>query len=185
MAKLKKADLPKSPRTLEVETSPGESGEGALARKVLMPTVGAAVTANAFRLAGLGELDLPSLVGELKTQCDLASDNKLGRCEEILVSQAHALDAVFNRLAFRAASNMAEHPQAMEIYMRLALKAQSQCRTTLESLAAIKNPPVVYAKNANIAHNQQINNGVVEQVPSPQAEKAEIRPNELLEVPDV
>lgn len=31
---------------------------------------------------------------------------------------------------------------------------------TLETLSAIKNPPVVYAKQANIAHGpQQVNNG--------------------------
>jgi len=41
------------------------------------------------------------------------------------------------------------------------LKAQSQCRATLEALAAIKNPPIVYARQANIAAGpQQVNNGV-------------------------
>jgi hypothetical protein len=44
--------------------------------------------------------------------------------------------------------------------MRLALKAQGQCRATLETLAAIKNPPVVFAKQRNISHgHQQVNNG--------------------------
>jgi len=42
----------------------------------------------------------------------------------------------------------------------MALKAQGQCRTTLETLAAIKNPPVLFAKRANIAHGpQHVNNG--------------------------
>ena len=32
---------------------------------------------------------------------------------------------------------------------------------TLETLASVKNPPVVYARQANIAHGpQQVNNGV-------------------------
>ena len=44
--------------------------------------------------------------------------------------------------------------------MRIALRAQSQCRATLESLAAIKNPPIVYARQANVTTGpQQINNG--------------------------
>ena len=44
--------------------------------------------------------------------------------------------------------------------MRLALRAQSQCRATLETLAAIKNPPIVYARQANVTTGpQQINNG--------------------------
>ncbi len=44
--------------------------------------------------------------------------------------------------------------------MRLALKAQSQCRATIESLAEIKNPrPVAFVQQANIAHGpQQVNN---------------------------
>jgi hypothetical protein len=43
--------------------------------------------------------------------------------------------------------------------MRLALKAQAQCRATIETLAALKNPPIVYARQANIsAGHQQINN---------------------------
>jgi len=46
------------------------------------------------------------------------------------------------------------------MYLRLALKAQSQCRTTLETLAVIKNPaPVAFVRQANIAHGpQQVNN---------------------------
>ena len=49
-----------------------------------------------------------------------------------------------------------------EAHMRLALKAQSQCRATLETLATIKNPPVVIARQANIAQGpQQVNNGMM------------------------
>jgi hypothetical protein len=45
--------------------------------------------------------------------------------------------------------------------MRLALTAQSQCRTTLiKCLAENKNPaPLTLIKQTNIAHNQQVNNG--------------------------
>jgi hypothetical protein len=49
-----------------------------------------------------------------------------------------------------------------ESFMRMALKAQSQCRATLETLAAIKNPPVVITRQANIAQGpQQVNNGMM------------------------
>lgn len=45
--------------------------------------------------------------------------------------------------------------------MRLALRAQSQCRATLETLAVITNPPMVFAKQANFTGGpQQVNNGV-------------------------
>jgi hypothetical protein len=47
-----------------------------------------------------------------------------------------------------------------ETYLRLALKAQSQSRASIESLTQIKNPPVVYARQANFANGpQQVNNG--------------------------
>jgi hypothetical protein len=75
-----------------------------------------------------------------------------------------------------------EHLNATETYMRMALKAQSQCRTTIEALAEIKNPrPVAFVKQANIAHgHQQINNGVS---PDSRAHgENSIQSNELLEV---
>jgi len=66
-----------------------------------------------------------------------------------------------------------------ESFLKLALRAQSQARATLEALAAIKNPPMVFAKQANIAHgHQQVNNGIP--MP-PRAEQIESKPNELLE----
>lgn len=71
-----------------------------------------------------------------------------------------------------------EYLIAAERYMMLALKAQSQCRATLETLSAIKNPPVVFAKQANIANGpQQVNNGQ----PATVCEKTVIEQNKLLE----
>jgi hypothetical protein len=69
--------------------------------------------------------------------------------------------AIFMNLARRAAANMGEHMSATESYMRLALKAQSQCRATLETLAVIKNPPTIFARQANINNGgqQQVVNG--------------------------
>jgi hypothetical protein len=65
-----------------------------------------------------------------------------------------------------------------ESFLRLAYKAQSQCRATLQRLSDIKNPSVVYAKQANITHgNQQINNGV----PGPRTQENKNYSNELLE----
>lgn len=79
----------------------------------------------------------------------------------MLASQASALNTMFGELARRAAQNMDAHMQATDAYMRMALKAQNQCRMTLETLATIKNPPVVFAKQANISNGpQQVNNGV-------------------------
>ena len=97
--------------------------------------------------------------------------------ERMLVAQATTLNAVCVTLFLRANANIGEHLRTAETYMKLALKAQNQCRMTLETLAVIKNPPVVYARQANFAAGpQQINNGVI-----PHAAKNESAPNELLE----
>ena len=61
--------------------------------------------------------------------------------------------------------------------MRLAFKAQNQCRATLETLAEIKNPkPTAFIKQQNIGVNQQVNNDA-----APLAHgKIKNQPNELL-----
>jgi hypothetical protein len=76
--------------------------------------------------------------------------------------------------------------------MRLALKAQGQCRATLETLAVLKNPPTVFAKQANIAAgSQQVNNtlAVAHQAPGEtlvraRAENRRIEKKEMLEAHD-
>lgn len=80
-----------------------------------------------------------------------------------LTAQAAAIDAIFPEPARRGALNLGEYLSASETYFRLALKAQSQCRATLEALAEIKNThPVAFVQQANIAHGpQQVNYGAV------------------------
>lgn len=118
-------------------------------------------------------LDIPALLTILKDQGAAANRNDLSQAETMLANQATALQSLFARMAVRA--SRAEHMVNFEIFMRLALKAQGQCRTTLEALAAIKNPPVVFAKQANVTSGpQQINNGITH------ARENEIRTNKLL-----
>lgn len=99
------------------------------------------------------------------TDALLAISDRLGDGDNmptvrLLASQAASLNAIFVEMARRSAVNLGEYLDASEKYMRLALKAQNQCRATLETLAMIQNPPIVYARQANIAHGpQQVNNG--------------------------
>lgn len=152
------ARLAKNPALLRVQQRPSETAADALARTTLQPTVQAAFTVLEYNW-NFGELSMDTLVHDLAQQCQEVNEGNLSRTESMLVSQAHTLDAIFNHLARRAAMNLGEHLNAAETYLRLALKAQSQSRATLETLAAIKNPPVLFAKQANIAHgHQQVNN---------------------------
>jgi hypothetical protein len=169
--------------TLAYEAGPNDDPKRLLAREVLRPSVRAAVTAQSFSKV-FGELDLNALISELATQVKFANDGDLRRAEAMLVAQAHSLEAIFHELARRAALNMGEYINATEIYLRLALKAQSQCRATIETLALIKNPqPVTFVRQANVAHGpQQVNNAS-----QPAAEEAsraresQNPPNKLLE----
>jgi hypothetical protein len=133
----------------------GEDGNTVIARTATHPTTQAAISVQKFNKS-FGELDLLSLIEALKQA------NGQERGEDMLTAQAHVLDAIFNSLAQRAAANMGEgYLQATETYLKLALRAQSQSRATWETLSAVKNPPMVgYARQANFAQNQQVNNGV-------------------------
>jgi hypothetical protein len=69
------------------------------------------------------------------------------------MAQAVTPNAMFTQLANQ--SIQSQYVEHLDRYMRLALKAQGQCRATLETLAAIKNPPTVFARQANIAQGLQ------------------------------
>ena len=129
------------------------------------------------------QLDGTETLLSLSRKIDSLSKGKTWEMEQMLVSQAVALDAIFTRLSLRAHGNFGEYIKAGETYLRLALKAQSQCRATLESLAEIKNPRP-YIQN-NRAEYQQVNNGAVRNSetntrPPAHAEKS-FSTNELLE----
>ena len=163
-------DRRKRRKTLQVDARDGDDLDVLVAQKLARPEVGAAATIQTF---DADNLDVNALVRELSTQSDRVARGDLSRAEGMLIAQAHTLDQLFGYLARRAHRNLDEYPDAAEKYLRLAFKAQSQCRATLESLGALKNPPVVYARQANIAHGpQQVNNGPTH------ARETEIPPNE-------
>ncbi len=173
----KPAAKPAKQDSLQVEQTPGKSRERSMADTALHPTVGAAATVLCFAKGTFGTLGITETVEALNDNVSAVKKGNLGGPEAMLVSQAHSLDAIFTELARRSAANMGEYIEASEKYMRLALKAQAQCRATIETLAALKNPPVVIARQANIsAGPQQVNNGS-----PPRAKFSNNQPNELLE----
>jgi len=120
----------------------------------------------AYRVIGMmqpknlaDEIDAPTLLATLRDQAAAVQTGDLAHAEAMLINQASALQALFVRLSERAMEQA--HMPNLEGFMRLALRAQSQCRATLETLAAIKNPPIVYARQANVTTGpQQVNNGI-------------------------
>ena len=135
-----------------------------------------------------GEADLVELVRDLQTRTEKVQGGDLRQLEAMLFGQAMTLQTAFTNLSRRASS--AEYLKQFSVYMGLALKAQSQCRATLEALAEIKFPrPVAFVKQANFAQQQQVNNGVSGEncavragAPAPAEENPSLQ-NELLEAP--
>lgn len=82
----------------------------------------------------------------------------LSIAEEMLTSQAFALNVAFNSLAVRAARQ--QDASTMQMLMNLCLKAQNQSRSTLDSLIQLKQPSqTTFVKQANITNgHQQVNN---------------------------
>lgn len=138
-------------------------------------------TSSVKAYAGAGDdLAVTDMLGELRKAGDEVVGGNLARIERMLVYQAVTLDAVFHNLLQRA--SRAEYMKNLEVYMRLAMKAQAQARSTSEALALLKNPQP-YIRQTNIAAGaQQVNNGSYA-IPSSHTRGEDYRtvPNKLLE----
>lgn len=176
---------PAEKNVLSIAPEPGEDAELALVKVRLHPVFTAATTMRNFERQ-LAEHDIGALIKELGRHVTDVKAGNMNRAEAMLMSQANTLDAIFNALAQRAGANVGTHRDTAEIYLRMALKAQSQCRTTLETLAEIKAPrSTQFIKQQNVASQQQVNNGAVTNGGIARAhEKNSSQSNELLEAQD-
>jgi len=181
MANKRKPTKKHNPNQVTVHAEHDKDAALAKARKVLRPTVQAALTLQEYGKT-FGKTDLRGLVDNLAEQTEATNKGDLKRGVEMLTAQAHTLDAIFNNIARRAINT--DLLDKFDKYLKLSLRAQSQCRATWEAISSIKNPPVAgYINQANIAHGpQQINNGTTQVTPAPR-ENENVK-NELLEEQD-
>jgi hypothetical protein len=165
-------------QTLTITNDAGKSEQRKLTEVKLSPDVLNALTVQSFTKPLLGEIDFTEAVEVMKEKSGKIIAGDLSELESTLAAQVVSLNAIFNTLAGR--SMRCEFLSQLETNLRLALKAQAQCARTAEILAAIKNPPIVYAKQANIAAgHQQINNGNPS-IPHAHVRKTKNSSNELL-----
>ena len=173
----------RDPNALEIVADTEDEKPAALAHVLTVPYL-----ASAFVGCGVGKKllgcdpDLTAMRAALKIASDSINAGDLSNVEAMLYSQATALNLLFaemNRRALGALYDGASF-EAGKAYMGISMKAQNQCRMTLETLGNIKNPPTVFAKQANIAHGpQQVNNGTTPHAP---ARENQNPPNKILEV---
>lgn len=128
-----------------------------LAKAQLHPATSATETIKGQTNAFYG-VNRAALFSELREQAKQIKEGNLDRVEEMLIMQAHTLDGMFSDMVLQARKVLPHNINAAEKIMRLALKSQSQCRSSLETLAEMKNPKP-YIQN-NRAQYQQVNNGV-------------------------
>ena len=145
MANRKKpVDDMKVNNALTVQQTKEETGAQAFARKLLQPTLKNAAAASAFTGKMLGNNQEMPGIGDYADHVHVAARDAAGgdmtMASRILAAQAITLDSMFAELARRTAMNMSEYIDASERYGRLALKAQSNCRATLEALAKLHQP---------------------------------------------
>jgi hypothetical protein len=168
--------------TLVHKVPPGRTTLGATADLAAEGITGNTVAVLDWSRTLYGDIDVTSLQTSILETTRRVTTGDLSGAEAMLMAQAVTLNTIFVTLARRAQGN--EHVSPFQVNLRLALKAQGQCRATIEALALIRNPPV-FAKQANITNGpQQVNNGpVVNESPSlARAGNLESEPNKLLEV---
>lgn len=167
MTSKKNTPIKTASNNLVIIKEKGKSSERQFAELSLSAPVLNAVTTQTFSQNMMGEINITEAVNVMREKVSNVNAGNLNDLEATLTAQTVSLDTIFNELARRAALNMGTNMQVTESYMRLALKSQSQCARTIEVLAAMKNPPVVFAKQANISHgHQQVNNGIQQATPT-------------------
>ena len=129
------------------------------AEGALSPAFCAVAAMSPFTKQSIGAVDTIAAMAALTEQIEEIKKGDMGGAEAMLFAQAAALQSLWVTLMIRANRN-SDYIESFESLMSLALKAQSQCRTSLLALNEIKFPKsATFVKQANIANQQQVNNG--------------------------
>ncbi len=143
---------------LSVVRREGETDGHVLARIALDPVARHGAVAGTFAAQLFGEdhrttnADSITVMGD---EVEKAANGDLTFASRMLAAQALSLDAMFTEMVRRAGNHMSVHPEGMERYMRLALKAQSACRTSLEALAKLHQPREQTVKHVYVSDGGQ------------------------------
>lgn len=159
MPKLSQPKPANQPKPVTVEAQKGETEAQTMARVVTGPYWRHGLVAKGIvdKSVGklLGEPQLDDFGRAIKDKAELVSGGDLKLASDMLVAQAHSLDAIFAEFARRAALNMGDYLGATETYGRIALKAQANCRATLEALMKLHQPREQTVKHVHVNQGGQ------------------------------
>lgn len=155
-----KANKPKAPARggkdqLTVKSEPDKSDARNLADVALSAAANGMAATRLFARGSFGDLGTTELFESHIDRCKAAKAGDLGNQKAMLAAQADALNSIFTEMARRAALNMGEYIGATETYMRLGLKAQAQCRATIEALDSLASGRVQTVKHVHVSEGGQ------------------------------
>lgn len=166
----------KKQKKVTLVRSQDETGEQAIAKAAISPSLNSAQVVDAYQGNILGgDVELDALIEMLQRSMDESCSGNTKSLESMLIGQANALQTIFVSLAKRAQCQ--QYQRNFESFLALALKAQSQSRSTIQAVIDLKYPrQSTYVNQANIANGpQQVNNGMSN------VEISKFRENELLD----
>jgi len=114
-----------------------------IAQQAVDPCVTSSAVVAAFwgDTGGGGAIDPQAGYEAVQAQVKEVRDGGLSGAEATLVGQAIALNVIFAEMARRGEAALNMPGNTAERYLRLAMKAQAQCRATLHELGDLANRP--------------------------------------------
>lgn len=156
MAKAKNSASGKN--TLEIEAKDGEDREERLAKIALGAGARHASIASSYAAGFFSDKHQTPIMAStaaIAVAMTAARNGDKAMPSDILSAQAVVLDTMFTELARRSAANIGQYIDAADRYMRLALRAQANCRATLEALAKLHQPREQTVKHVHVNQGGQ------------------------------
>jgi hypothetical protein len=127
----------------------GDRGDGLslkrlrdIAEQAVDPCVTSSIVVSAFWEERMGgAIDPQAGYEAVREQVAEAREGGLSAAEATLAGQATALNVIFAEMARRGCAALNRPGNAAERYMRVAMKAQAQCRATLHELRELVERP--------------------------------------------
>jgi len=126
-------------------------------RRAELLTNGVANAAVTIQHSLSDKTDSRAIMQAIMGQIERVKAGDLSDLEGRLVAHIATLDSLFHEFMDKART--APSPRMLEMYTRLALKAQSQAIRAAEAISGMKMGPLIVAKQVNMANGpQQVNN---------------------------